>query len=282
MAEISDAAAIIDSTRALTLAAEGPKRLAGAEHVVSMVIPNNFAHVLTDLEQYADHPRRKKAHTHFTTTESLAAYVVRHATAGTTLYADGETKVEAILNDHSAGEPGHRDHRATLNLVRTPGCERWIKAHARYMGQEEFSQLIEDGLTEIARPDGAELLEVAQSITATKNASFRSDRRLDSGRVQFTWHEEFDASAGQNGELTIPNTITLVFAPFYGAAPIQLDARFRYRLNDGKLTLGFWLIRHEEALREAFAAEMARLEALVSSAGDEPGAEALTVLWGAP
>lgn len=269
--EAHDAAAIIASTHDLVLQAQKPQLVDDAPYVVSLIVPRGDEHKLIDLEQYQDHPRRKIARPTFTTTESLAAYVIKHARAGTTLYANPDgVSVEAILDDHSDTDPGHRDHRATLKLIRTPGCLRWLNAHGKYLEQEAFAQLIEDGLTEIARPDGAELLEIAQSITATKNASFRSDRRLATGRVQFQWHEEIDASAGQSGDLAIPDQVTLVFEPFYGATPVQLDARFRYRLANGKLTMGFWLIRHEEALREAFAAELDRLGVLLAAEIDAP------------
>lgn len=274
----NDASAIIESTKSLALAAASPEPLGDAEHVMSVAVPAGHTLQTIDLEQYADHPRRKKARPTFTETSSLAWYLNTHKILGTTLYADPvSVSVHAIIDDHSTDAPGHRDHRAELVLIRTPGCLRWLDAHAHYLNQEDFAQLIEDGLTEIARPDGAELLEVAQSITATKSASFRSDRRLATGRVQFAWHEELDASAGQSGELTIPETVTLVFEPFYGAEKVQIDARFRYRLTSGKLTLGFWLIRHEEALREAFASELDRLEGMI-----EGDVGAIRVLWGAP
>lgn len=268
MAEITDAEAIIESTKELALAASIPEAIdEDAPFVYGITVPKGMQHQLIDLERYAPHPRRKKAQPTFESTESFAEYVLEHETSGTTLYADpAATKVVAILDDHAKIAAGHRDHAAMLQLVSTPGCDRWIKAHAQYLHQMVFAQLIEDGLTEIARPTGADLLEVAQSITATKNASFRSDRRLQTGRVQFAWHEELDASAGHSGDLTIPETVTLVFEPFYGAEKIQIDARFRYRLSDGKLTMGFWLIRHEEALRDAFTAELGRLQELLGDA----------------
>lgn len=298
MAETTDAQAIIDSTQELTLASTIPELIDEemAPFVYGLTVPRSAQHVQIDLEQYAPHPRRKRANPTFTTTESLAAYVAAHATPGTTLYANPDSQqVVAILDDHSTPDPGHRSHKATLQLIATPGCKRWVDSHAKYLSQVDFAQLVEDGLTEIASPAGAELLEVAQSISATRNASFRSDRRLANGRVQFQWHEDFDAQAGENGDLTIPEIVTLVFEPFYGAEAIQVDARFRYRLFQGKLTLGFWLIRHEEQLREAFATELGRLEELLASALDgtkllstgggyerDARTEPFRVLFGAP
>lgn len=267
----NDAAAVINSTEELTLAAAGLTELHGDDQVYPHIFTQtrrkadgSWELATLDAESWANAPRRKRGRIRVASTESLASYVNLHATTGTTLYAnaDGIT-VEAILDDHAGDGPHHRDHRVTLTLIRTPGCERWLDAHAKYLEQEAFAQLIEDGLAEIARPDGATLLEVAQSIRATKSAAFRSDKRLTTGRVQFQWVEDVTATAGADGNLEIPEMVTLVFEPFYGAEKVQVDARFRYRIRDGKLHLGFWLVRHEEALRDAFAAELARLRGLL-------------------
>lgn len=255
-----DAAAIIESTKELAIAAQRVAPIEGLDGYYTAIVPAGNNLIEIDLERLAPRPRAKRGYPMFDTTESLATYLGIHKTEGTTLYANADDLlVEAVIDDHEPDLPGHGAHRATLQLQRTEGCERWLGAHAQYLSQEEFSQLIEDGLTEIASPDGATLLEVAQSIRATKSATFRSDKRLTTGRVQFQWVEELAASAGSNGDLEIPETVTLVFEPFYGAAPVQIDARFRYRINGGKLSMGFWLIRHVDAMRASFRSECARL-----------------------
>ncbi len=210
---------------------------------------------------------------------SLAQYLNVHRTEGTTLYADSDDfTVTAVINDHAAESAGHRDHRARLELEQTPGCLRWVGAHGKYLKQEQFAQLIEDGITEIADPDGATLLEVVQTIHSTNNATFRSGIRLQSGQVQFSYVENIDARAGAQGDIEIPEIITLVFEPFYGSEPIQVTARLRYRINQGELALGVWLIRHVEEIRKAFDTEVASLTGMTET----PAAEGLVALVGSP
>ncbi len=146
------------------------------------------------------------------------------------------------------------------------------------MDQESFAQLVEDGLTEIARPDGATLLEVVQTIHATNNATFRSGVRLQDGQIQLQYVENIAATAGPTGDMTIPETVTLVFEPFFGAQPIQVEARLRFRITNGALTLGVWLIRHVEEIRAAFEAEIASLKDLTAD-GEQDG---LLALAGSP
>lgn len=270
-----DAAAIIDSTNALTLAAAEPQTFERIPDLVRTVTPAGFSENIIDLESYAETPRRKVANIEVLTTASLAQYVNEHRTMGTTLYADPDAlAVEAILNDHvpsvtDADAAGHRDHRATLRLTLTPGCDRWLKAHGKYLDQEAFAQLIEDGLTEIAVPSGADLLELAQTMQSSTSAEFRSSIRLTTGQVQFQYVETGTARAGAQGDMTIPETITLVFAPFFGAADMQVEARLRYRIEGGHLKLGVWLIRHVEAIREAFETEVGRLTDLTGDAAND-------------
>jgi uncharacterized protein YfdQ (DUF2303 family) len=217
------------------------------------------------------------------TTASLAQYLNEHREDGTTVYADEEDfTVTAVINDHGTENPGHRDHRATLSLVQTPACVRWVGAHAKMLSQVDFAQLIEDGLYEIVSPDGATVLEIAQSMQASMGSEFRSANRLTDGQVRFQYTETIDAKAGAAGDLTIPEIITLQFAPFNGSAPITIEARLRYRMQGGKLTLGLWLIRHVEAIRAAFGAELDALQAATADVADDSDREGLVALWGKP
>lgn len=285
---ICDAAAIIESTQLLGAAAQIPKPFGPDDYVFRTVTPNGWTAETHDLEQFADAPRRKRGSIAVTAAESLATYVRGHRSPGTLLYANPDAlQVVAILNDHipSPGEDvgdgiaGFRDHRATLTLKRTPGCTRWYNAHGQYMGQEAFAQMVEDGLTEIASPSGADLLELAQTMQSTMTATFRSGIRLSSGQTQFQYVEEGTTRAGAAGDMVIPEKITLVFAPFFGAADMQLDARLRYRIREGKLALGVWLIQHEEAMQAAFMAEVRRIVDLTDA---DDGDSGVTVIYGTP
>lgn len=263
--DTGDAAAIIESTRADTLAAAEQREI--APHVFRTVVPAGYSAVVTDLEKYQDRPRRNTSKVALHTTESFVQYLGIHAVDGSTqAYAlPDNLTVQAIIDDDS-----HRDHHARLTLQRTDACKRWFGAHSQYMGQEEFAQLVEDGLGEIAQPAGADLLELAQSMHASSSASFRSGLRLTDGRVQFSYVEELEARAGADGQMTIPEKITLVFAPFEGAEKMQIDARLRYRISGGKLALGVWLIDGNEAIQTAFNAELDRITTLTADVCESP------------
>ena len=56
-----------------------------------------------------------------------------------------------------------------------------------------------------------------------------------------------DAKVGA-GQTAIPETISLGLAPVFGLPPFKIDARFRYRIEGGKLQLGIKLQRMEDVM----------------------------------
>lgn len=227
-----------------------------------IVLPVGAQIVDYDLDRYMPQPARPTGSTVHSTPASFIDYVNRHATPATTVWvhlidppADRASFAAAtvILNDHrpdirSAIDPdaavlnpaGWGDHRATLNLTWSAAWRRWLAATGKYLDQEAFSELIEDGLAEIVEPAAADMLELAQSLHVSKSSEFTSDRRLTDGRVQFAYRQQQTATAGANGNLEIPTRITLRIQPFDGwPTAFNLSARFRYRMRSGTLTLGY-------------------------------------------
>lgn len=200
-----------------------------------------------------DRPRRKTGVFRPATVDSFLSYVHEHQTEGTTVWVQPYgPEIVALLNGHEAvpGEPGWADHQARLTLTPTPEWKRWTAADGMLMGQEVFAELLEDGLGEIADPDGATLLEIAQTMHGAVNASWRSAIRLATGAVKMAYDEEATARAGKTGDLEVPTAFRLVLAPYEGEEAVLLDARLRWRMNGGTLRLGFKLDNPQRELRQ--------------------------------
>lgn len=211
--------------------------------------------VTLDLERYADQPRRKRGDVRLDDTPSLIAYVNKHKAGDETeLFASWEHgRIVAVLNGHAVGEPGWGDHRATLALQITPEWARWTRRNGHPMPQAAFAEHIEESLRDIVEPDGATMLELAQSFQASTSVAFRSARRLHSGETQLRYEEQTDATAGAQGDITIPQSFSLALTPWEGCPVYRVVARLRYRINNGDLTLSYHLDRPEEVQRTAFA-----------------------------
>ena len=203
-------------------------------------------------------PIRKTGHAHLTDHKSFTTYVGHHGEQlATELWADRDRgTIVAVLNGHliETDGAGWGDHRATLTLTQTKAWKAWTSVSGRMMGQVEFAEFLEDHLIDVVDPTGAHLLEIAQSIEATKGVVMKSATRLDNGEVKVRYEEQVDAKAGQQGDLTIPSRIVLGIAPFEGLDPYRVEARLRYRLGNGQLSLAVLIDRPEDVLRSAFTA----------------------------
>lgn len=238
---------------------------------LSVFIPPGFTHEIVDTQGFQATPSRRVRTVTLTRTAALVDYLKRFSTdADCTLYVNaGLPGVVGVLDDAD----GWRDDRVTLQWQTTQAWARWQSASGKMLDQEAFADLIEEGLTEIAAPTGADLLELAQSIHATTAAKFSSDRRIVNGQVQLSYVEEINASAGRDGKMMIPAQITLVIAPFEGATPATITARLRYRIAGGKLALGIVLNQPTEFLLNAVDSEVQTIR--------EAHPNVLTV-WGQP
>lgn len=218
--------------------------------------PDGDRIVALSTEAHDLRPWRKRGTATVRDAASFVAYLDKHAIAEETeVYADPQAlALVAVINagqgDHLT--PGWGDHRLTLGLIKTRPWVAWTAQDGKLLGQTEFAEFLEQRLVDVVQPAGADMLELAQTFHATKNAQFESSKRLSSGEVQLTYKEQLDARAGKSGQLEIPETFTLGLIPFEGAKAYRVTARFRYRLHGSELRVGYVLDRPEDVLRAAF------------------------------
>lgn len=225
--------------------------------LIGVAVPRDARFQVEDLrgylDKYKDAPDRVHGTVRVQKVEDLIRYVDRFDDEGhTTIWLDATTAlVVAVLNDHAKDAPQWGDHRVSLQLEHTPEWNHWLKYDGHLLSQVDFATHLEEGVDEIIEPDGATMLEIAQSMIGSVDASFRSAHRLRDGSVKFAYVEEVQAGAGQDGELDIPKTFTLSVAPFVGEEPAPIVARFRFRIVDQKLKLAYNLERPWQVEREA-------------------------------
>lgn len=214
-----------------------------------------------DLDKYLDRPRRKQGTTMLHDADSFAQYVTKHVLPETEVYADEQQqRIVAVINadmgntgDGVEDYAGWGDHRAQFNVVKTPSWLAWMARNNTPMTQTDFAEHIEDRSVDIVKPTGADMLELAQTISATIGVTFESSKQLSTGQRQLEYKETVDAKAGQRGRLDIPSTIELALVPWQGAPAYKVTARFRFRINNGNLVLSYALERPEDVIHAAFA-----------------------------
>lgn len=203
-----------------------------------------------DLERFRDRPERAKGTYRPATVEDFIAYVEAHKREEeTTVWVHPTTgKVVAVLDDSDGLAAGWGEHRAELTLLQTPEWKFWLDKNDKLMGQSDFAERIEAGMDDIRDPVAAQMLEIAQSIHSSNNATFRSGYQLHDGQYNVAYDEKVETRAGASGELAVPQTFTLGIAPFIGEDAFQIIARLRVRVRDGQLAIGYKLDNPERAV----------------------------------
>jgi uncharacterized protein YfdQ (DUF2303 family) len=218
-----------------------------------------------DLEDLQERPRRVRGEAVLRDPESFAAYVNRHRDLDSTLWADRDRgTVRAVLDDHQKQDgdeplPRWGAHRATLQLKQTEDWAHWLKLDGQFVDQVRFAEHLDDGAAAIVTPSAAEMIALAQEFTAKRSVNFLSGAVVQSGDVSLSYEETTQARAGQKGSIDIPDSIHLMLAPWEGCPEYELVARFRYRIKDAGLVLGYRLVRADRVLSEAFTAVLQRI-----------------------
>jgi len=214
-------------------------------------------HTVGDLEKTLLRPIRKRGTSKFNDAASFIAYFLLHS-AGGRIYGQVDPPLFiGVLNDNTGADPGWGDHRAHYACPLSREWKVWKGFSGTPRDQMVFAEFIETNTPDIvstqpSEPTGAQMLEVATSFKAQKKVNFASGQRLDNGQVEFTYVEDIQGSAGAKGRINIPESFYVAIPVFEGGAPYKIEAKLRYRLKEGVLTMWFDLVRDHKILEAAF------------------------------
>lgn len=258
-ANSSDAAVIVDTATAAT----EPTSVEPGE-LLSLVVPFGAEHKLLDLEKYLRAPTRPRDTYHPSDVASFIGLVETHEDKeATTIWVhETEGKIVAVLDDNASGKPAWGDHRVVLDLAHSPEWKLWAEKDGQLMRQEEFAEHLREGMPDVANPDAATLIEIAENFETTTGVHFRSKVDFNSGAKKFKYDEETKATANTaaDGEIEVPRQFTLRLTPFLGEEPVELIANLRHNSRGGSLELGYKLERPERAVEDALLRIAERLD----------------------
>ncbi len=186
---------------------------------------------------------------------SFVRYVKEFAGEGTRIFCHqrgNAAEFNAVIDYHRPGAPAWGAHVAILRVEPSDQWTTWLARNKQSFAQEEFAQFIEENLSDVSTPTGAELLEVVMTLQAHTDVEFETAVRLDNGNVALRYAENTTARAGQKGQLTIPSKFSLGIPVFKHGARYALLARLRYRIRERKLTLWYELDNWELVQEHAF------------------------------
>lgn len=211
---------------------------------------------------HREHPERKVATVQVRTPESFVEYWKLFSDQDSQAFAsDVDCRVIGILDYHHAGsEMAARwtKHQVHLQLEKTDEWKTWLKNDGKQMDQTSFAEFLEDNAPDIINPVAATFVECARELRAKSDMDFKSKFNPVSGAVEFGYTETVQGKMG-SGTIEIPENFTIAVPVFLGMRKVQIGARFRFRVNGGKLTLWYQLYRPGYEERSAFEAATASI-----------------------
>lgn len=211
------------------------------------LVHDNFSAV--DLEKYQVKPSRVKETLTVSTEQSFVDYLAKFALTNTLVrFNDNDYCVSANIDYHrSSLDAEWCEHNAHYKCPKSDELIVWIRNNKTKMTQVEFAEFVEDNIKDFQSPSGAELLEMATNFTINRDANFSSGVRLSSGEFQFQFSEE-----NKKGSVTVPEKIEIGIPVFKNGQAYRVQAKLRYRLHSGKLTLWYELIEINSIMDDAF------------------------------
>lgn len=257
----------VDAAIAAGIAISEPQPLGTDGRFFAQTVPAGAKVEVHDLnvlrQKLANHPTRKTGTVKVHDADAFIRYVDKHGLASTEVWANQAARqLIGVLNAHSEadngleeGYAGHGDHRVELELISSPEWKTWLEYDKKWINQVAFAEHLEDNAVDVVPTNGAgaaTMLEIAQSFHAAQTGSFGRTERLDNGNVSLHWEETVQARAGQTGEIVIPKQFVISIPPFVGADPVEITARFRFRIREGNLALSYALLNADLIQRTAF------------------------------
>lgn len=244
-----------DTVKALIDAGRKPEIVKFDEEHQFMTVPEGTS--LRSLKEFLPPPPRVKQQVELLSVDSFCGYLERYATPNSLIFAnEPSAKYDCVLDYHPSNQSetpsirGHADHVVAYTCPQSDPWKLWNNLNGQLFGQVEFAEFVEQNLKDIVTPSGGELMQVALELRVHKTASFQSDIRLDNGQVQLRYEEEIKGDTKQK-DLIIPIELKLALPVFVDGPRYELFARFRYSMTDGKLKMGFQLIRPKDVYNAA-------------------------------
>jgi len=246
--------------RRLAVAQQVPQKAAGVlDAAPYVIVRDGVIERPWFLTERLEAPHRKTGTVKLNDAESFIAYYGMHGN-GAPVYATMQpAQFVAVLNDHTKDKADWRDHRALFTVKYSPEWDVWFKHNgsgAAFGSNESFALFLEENAPDIVRPEPAKMLQIALNFRVNADVQFSLVQRLSDGDIDLGYKNVVTATAGRaaDGNVTIPEQFAIEVPVWAGleAKKYQIEARFRYRLREGKLTLWYELVRPHKVVEQAF------------------------------
>ncbi len=256
----------------------------GNSQVVVVPLDMKLVDLTPHLYSEVNHsPIRVRSTVSVSDAESFLHYYSLYSIPSSVIFAEEETQViESVLDYHDPARTAAGQvirwgqHRVVLRLRPSAEWSKWTSQSGKKTSQMDFAEFLEDNAPDIVSPSAATMIEVARDLSAKGEVDFASAISLKNGSVQFRYSEQVKGTYG-SGNIDVPGQFSVSIPVFRGGGCIELGCRLRYRLNGGKLTFWFDLLRADAAHSAAFVSVVSQISSAIEEtkviSGAAPGAQ---------
>lgn len=260
----------IDKLRELFNSEPKPIKVRATTHREKSFVSLPKDYKLVEIPQRGEIPTALNQSVSFDELDSFAGYLNRFGTPATVIFLEQtETTIsmDAVLDYHRPlidddGEayepppgtsilPQWCGHKASFRPVQTPEWKLWTTNNKRAKEQIDFARFLEENYPDIQEPVAADLIQICRNLELVGDVHYVKAYREQDGQTVLQYKEE----NRPNGQLVVPDHITLRIAPYRGEQSVEVVAKLRYRLAQGTCSFYYDLVRPEKVL-DACATEM--------------------------
>lgn len=238
------------------------------------------------LDEYLAKPRRRRGQARVKDVQSFVDLTSRFASAESLVFANPareKPQFLAVLDYHPATmvatDADWGEHKILYEPPLSDEWKAWNDRNGKSMQQAEFAEFVEDrisdvldasidgdpGLKELATLVGGSfaspstLVQLSRGLQVRVESTVRNVVTLDSGEIDIVYTEEHkDGVAGNH--LKVANLFAIAIPVFYNGEKYRIPVRLRYRVQGGRMTWYYQLIRPERSFDDAFEGIVATVE----------------------
>lgn len=194
---------------------------------------------------------------------SLVDYLARFGGPASTIYMDPDAHaIVSVLDDGDGKTTGRRVDRVSYAAEFDEAFEAWSKACAQPMGRADFVRFVEDNDRHFITPNGATMRTLVKQLDILRTVEFRQLERDDTAANDVTLH--YQTTTQEKGDVKLPGDIKIGIPVFAQLRPFQIDLRFRYDLDNGRLLFYLRMPERTRIIDGAWQAVTTELEQLLS------------------
>lgn len=228
-----------------------------------VIVPKDYA--VVDLEKFDDNPNRFRGTFKTHLISEFVSYVNKNGNSSTGIFVDSEKSTAMAIIDLDGSTLGWGDHRAKIELKKTPEYEAIGNLMLTRLSQDDFIDFVDDFAPNIRFFNDDTTVITSAAITAIRKLTVntQSDTTSEVGNFKgsLSSFDQIEVSAKVG---VMPTFFYFTCIPYEGMEPVQFDCRLRAVTENKAVALEYRVIGIDRVMNQIGLDFLAQLKEGVS------------------